>query len=214
MKGKNILIVDDSDFDRTLLGKGLSMKADFALFVVKDGHQCLKILDTEKIDLILMDIIMPGYSGIEILVKIRERFNPIELPVIMVTAKSDPIDVIHCLNNGANDYISKPINFDVAMSRIATHLMLADLSFKMSKLNEMKALDALIATYNHEINNPLSIALGYISMDLVHDMGMVEKLETSLWRIAEVTKKISAISEQKEAYYEKYTHGTSMIKLK
>ena len=79
-----------------------------------------KLVETEPIDLILMDIMMPGEFGTQVLSKIREKFNTIELPIIMVTSKADVSDVIECLRIGANDFIAKPVNFDVAVSRIST----------------------------------------------------------------------------------------------
>ncbi len=157
---------------------------------------------------------MPGVHGTEVLKKIREKFNPIWLPIIMITAKSEASDVVSCLQKGANDYITKPLNFEVAVSRISTHLKLAEISHEMSRLKEMAALDAMITTYSHEINNPLAIAIGCLNTSLLDDEVAVEKLKSSLWRVADIVKKIRSVTEQKEAEYQEYAGSGKMVKMR
>jgi len=214
MSRKTILIVDDSKFDRTLLAKALARKSEFTTLQAKSGEECLELLKIQKIDLILMDIMMPGVFGTQVLIQIREQFNPIELPIIMVTSKSETSDLIGCLQSGANDYITKPVNFDVALSRISTHLKLAEVSYEMSKLKEMAALDALIVTYNHEINSPLGVAIGCLEAPVFKNQLPAEKLKSSLWRIVDVIKKIREVTDKKEAQYTDYSKFSKMIKIK
>lgn len=214
MSLKTILIVDDSEFDRDLFKKALSKTGPFRCIEADSGEQCYKILEKEKVDLILMDIMMPGAFGTEVLLKIRSKFNALHLPIIMVTSKADASDVIGCLHSGANDYVTKPVNFEVALSRINTHLMLAEISQKMTRLNEIAALDAMVTTYNHEINNPLSIALGCLNTPDVKTNANYIKLETALLRIADIVKKIRLVTEKKELEYLEYTEANKMVKVK
>jgi DNA-binding response OmpR family regulator len=65
---------------------------------------------------------MPGVSGLEALKTLREAYSPIELPIIMVTAKNQSEDIVKALDLGANDYLTKPVDFPVALARIATQL--------------------------------------------------------------------------------------------
>ena len=123
---KNILVVDDNNFDRTLLSAGLSRKGDFKIIEASNGTECLEILDNQEIHLILLDIMMPEQEGDQVLKKIRAKFNAIEMTVIMVTSKSETSDIVSCIQNGANDYITKPITFDVAVYRMMTHLKLSE----------------------------------------------------------------------------------------
>ncbi len=213
MSKKIILIVDDSEFDRKLLHGALTKKSDLDVVEASSGDQCLQILSQQRVDLVLMDIMMPGTIGTQVLTKIREKFNAIELPIIMVTSKADASDVVSCLQTGANDYIAKPVHFDVAVSRISTHLKLAELSQEMSRLKEMAALDAMVITYNHQINNPLAIALGCLNEPLFVDQVMGEKLTSSLWRIADIVKKITVLTEKKEIEYQQYLGTSKMIKI-
>jgi DNA-binding response OmpR family regulator len=213
---KTILVVDDSHFDRELLVKILTRREGFKTFEASSGVECLDIVESQKIDLILMDIMMPGAFGTQILKAIREKFNPIELPIIMTTAKSDATDIVGALHLGANDYLTKPINFDIAISRVSMHLMLAHFSAEMGKFREMAALHSMVTTYNHEINNPLAIAvtaLQSLRQDRNDDVSL-EKLEKSIWRVAEIIKKINATTGQTEIEYQLYAGKGKMVKLK
>ncbi len=213
MSDKTILIIDDCDFERSILVKGLTIKGGYSLIEAKSGEECLELISQTKISIILMDIIMPGILGSEVLKKIRIKFNPIELPVIMITSKSETSDIIECLQNGANDYITKPINLDIAMSRISIHLKITELSNEMAKLKEIASLNAVITTYNHEINNALSIAISCFNGKIIESEVKVEKLLNTLWRIADIVKKIKIASEKKEVEYEDYTESSKMLKI-
>ena len=70
----------------------------------------------------LLDVEMPGMSGLEVLGTLRETRSQTELPVIMVTARTQGADIVEALQLGANDYVTKPIDFPVALARIRTHL--------------------------------------------------------------------------------------------
>ena len=213
VSGPAILVVDDSDFDRALLMKALALKGNFATFEANSGESCLEMLATHNIGLILMDIMMPGIAGTEVLTQIRRKANAIELPVIMVTAKTETADIVACLLAGANDYIAKPVNFEVAISRISTHLRLAEISREMATMKEIAALDALIATYNHEINNPLAIAIGTMKAKDLNEPITRERLNSALWRVADIVKRINAVSEKKLADYEDGGGNTKMVKI-
>lgn len=105
MSGK-ILIVDDDKNIRNLLGIYLENDG-YTTIKVEDAHKALEVLNNEEIDLILLDIMMPNIDGIEACMKIREDYN---MPIIMISAKTEDIDKIHGLTAGADDYIAKPFN--------------------------------------------------------------------------------------------------------
>jgi PleD family two-component response regulator len=134
-KKKYILVVDDSEIDRQLVTTILKKNEDYVILEASNSTECLAILSANKIDLILLDIVMPGMHGTELLAKIRERFNEIELPIIMISSRSEANEIVDCLNSGASDYITKPINFPIASMRIKTQLKIADLSIEMTRVN-------------------------------------------------------------------------------
>ena len=73
-------------------------------------------------DIVLLDIMMPEVSGYDVLEEVRKDWTPMELPIIMATAKDQGEDVVSAFKLGANDYITKPIDFPVALARIETQL--------------------------------------------------------------------------------------------
>jgi diguanylate cyclase (GGDEF)-like protein/PAS domain S-box-containing protein len=92
--------------------------------VAASGMETLSRVATEPYDLILLDVEMPGMSGFEALSRIRERHSSTQLPVIMVTARADGSDIVEAFRLGANDYVTKPIDFPVLLARIDTQLSL------------------------------------------------------------------------------------------
>jgi len=87
---------------------------------------------------VLLDIMMPGISGIEVLKKLRETYSPTELPIIMATAKHQSKDIVEALKLGANDYVTKPLDFPVVLARVQTHLTLYLLEQALKSEKEFK----------------------------------------------------------------------------
>ena len=114
----NILICDDDrDIVRAL--KIYLTDPNYALFEAFNGKEALELIDREEIHLVLMDIMMPEMDGIAAMVRIREKSN---VPVILLTAKSEDSDKILGLTVGADDYITKPFNPAEVTARVRSHL--------------------------------------------------------------------------------------------
>lgn len=120
---RKILVVDDNADNRELLSRRLE-KRGYVTVCADSGPQALDFLQREEFDLILLDIMMPEISGIEVLEKVRQEKSMADLPVIMATAKDASEDMVHALKLGANDYITKPIDFPVLFARVQTQLAL------------------------------------------------------------------------------------------
>jgi diguanylate cyclase (GGDEF)-like protein/PAS domain S-box-containing protein len=116
-----LLIVDDNELNRDMLARRLERKG-YEIVVVDSARQLLQRVKEEHADLVLLDIEMPEVSGLEALQTLRQTYSAIELPIIMVTAKNQSDDVVKALDFGANDYVTKPIDFAVALARIGTQL--------------------------------------------------------------------------------------------
>jgi diguanylate cyclase (GGDEF)-like protein len=116
-----LLLVDDEATNRDALSRRLVRKG-FTVLTAETGLDALKMVDAHRVDAILLDVMMPGMSGIETLRRLRESRSASELPIIMVTAKDASEDVVEALDLGANDYVTKPIDFAVAVARIRTHV--------------------------------------------------------------------------------------------
>ncbi len=105
-----VLVVDDDRFCLTILGDFVTQQLRMRPLLVQDGATALSTLESEPVDLILLDILMPEMDGLEVLRHIKDR-RP-SLPVIMVTVSSAIEHVISALREGADDFVRKPVNFD------------------------------------------------------------------------------------------------------
>ena len=122
---KILLVDDDSMHNKLVIGR---LPADeFDVIAVEDGTDLIGLIEREKIELVLLDIFLKHESGLDLLDTIRLKFQPNALPVLMVTSNFEPDNIVAGLNRGANDYLSKPINFAVAVARINTQLSILDL---------------------------------------------------------------------------------------
>jgi CheY-like chemotaxis protein len=118
-----LLVVDDNDLNREMLSRRL-IKNGYQVVTAARGRDALEIIRRQEIDLVLLDIMMPEMNGLQVLAVIRETYTMLEMPVIMVTAKGQSDDMVTALKQGANDYVSKPIDFPVVLARIQTVLAL------------------------------------------------------------------------------------------
>jgi len=122
-KQGHLLVVDDNEMNRDMLSRRLARRGH-TVKTAADGQQALDMIAEQAFDVILLDIMMPGISGIEVLKTLRQTYTASELPIIMATAKSDSEDMVAALKLGANDYVTKPLNFPVVAGRVDTQLSL------------------------------------------------------------------------------------------
>jgi signal transduction histidine kinase len=113
-----ILIVDDVADNRILLSRRFS-KRGVEIAEADSGKAALEAIEREAFDVVLLDVMMPDMNGLEVLKRIRANHSQAELPVIMVTGKAESQDMVEALTAGANDYITKPVDFAVALVRVS-----------------------------------------------------------------------------------------------
>ncbi len=116
-----LLVVDDDENNRDMLSRRLQRRG-FDVAVAVDGPQALGAIAREAFDLVLLDIEMPGMSGFEVLRQLRKTQGAMQLPVIMATARGDRADIVEALSLGANDHVTKPLDFPVVLARVETQL--------------------------------------------------------------------------------------------
>lgn len=117
----HLLIVDDISDNRAILSRRFERRG-FAVTEAESGLAAIELIESETFDLVLLDVMMPGIDGIETLKRIRDRKSASALPVIMVTAKSESTNIVDALECGANDYVTKPVEFSVALARVNTQI--------------------------------------------------------------------------------------------
>lgn len=139
-----VLIVDDAPSNAMVLAACLKDK--YHIKVAKSGEQCLDILKPDRsIDLILLDIEMPGMNGYEVCEQLKSRPETNSVPVIFVTGKDDDIDQEKGLSLGAVDYIIKPVRAAIVLARVNTHITLKQ---QRDKLERLAMRDQLTDLYN------------------------------------------------------------------
>ncbi len=146
-----ILIVDDNPVIVKLLGAMLT-RAGYQVAEAKSGHQAMAILESLLPDLILLDIDMPGVSGLETCRMIKDNPRTADIPVIFVTASDDKHDIVAGFSAGAQDYIIKPSTKEELLARVRTHLALCKtqqaLKASRARYRELSFLDDLTGFYN------------------------------------------------------------------
>ena len=125
-----ILVIEDEVGISNFLSQGLEEEG-YSVEVANDGLKGLEKATTKTVDLILLDWMLPGLSGLEVCKKIREKNQTV--PIIFLTAKDTIQETIEGLKAGANDYIKKPFSFDELLERIKVH-------FRSNSLDEMLTL--------------------------------------------------------------------------
>ncbi|MCB1190606.1 MAG: hybrid sensor histidine kinase/response regulator [Leptospiraceae bacterium] len=155
-----VLIVDDIPENLQIVGNILN-ENNIESYAALNGKQALKIVSEAKIDLILLDISMPGMDGYEVCKKLKENPKTLNVPIIFLTARSQTEDVIKGFEYGGVDYVVKPFNPIELLQRVNTHL-----KFKRSQeiiQNQMEQLESLNATKDkffsiiaHDLKNPFN----------------------------------------------------------
>ena len=135
----SLLIVDDDSRNCELMGRRLN-KRGFKTFSAGNGNEALDWIQSNIVDLVLLDVEMPGLSGMDVLKELRKKFTAAQLPVIMVTGKADSSDIVAALDAGANDYVTKPIDFPVVLARIQTQIERKHTEDALRKSEERYAL--------------------------------------------------------------------------
>jgi len=114
---KIILVVDDEKDIVELVAYNLEREG-YQIAKAYDGHQALRYIRENQPDLVILDLMLPGISGLEICRLIRKKPETEGLPIIMLTAKSDSVDKIMGLEIGADDYLTKPFNVRELLARV------------------------------------------------------------------------------------------------
>ncbi|MES2095233.1 MAG: response regulator [Pseudomonadota bacterium] len=145
---RTILVVDDSRTTLNIIGKRLT-ELGYLTALADNGGEALDLIAARGFDLVLLDMVMPGMGGMQVLAEIRSRTETWDLPVIVLTARSDHAAAIEALKTGADDHLAKPFDFDVLTARIDRTLARARRVSDLKRSNA--ALDARVAARAMEL---------------------------------------------------------------
>ena len=164
-RGEHILIAEDDPAAARVL-RQILQQIGYRVTVAEDGAEALRILEGQEgpPDLLLLDWMLPGVSGLEICHLARERWDPLRLPILMVTAKTDPESVYAAFDAGASDYVAKPFRGAELRARIAAHLRTKRVMEEQRRLEDhlrdrdrLSTLGLLTSGVAHDLNNPLAV---------------------------------------------------------
>ncbi len=180
---KTILIVED-DMDVHHLIRELLEKEKFKILDAYSGTESMIILEKEKVDLILLDLMLPGLNGEEMIKKIKE------IPIIVISAKIAEKDKVNVLLNGANDYITKPFHKEELLARVKVQL----------RINENKREDKIIQYKDIILNDTNhSVYIGKNQMTLTKtEYAIMKQLMLKKGQVVAKTKLLEMISGDTE----------------
>ncbi|WP_440055939.1 HD-GYP domain-containing protein [Pseudoalteromonas sp. T1lg65] len=115
-----VLLVDDQAENLALMSEIL--KSEYRILAAKSGFDALKLMESKQVDIVLLDVIMPGMDGYEVISKIKSSPDHADIPVIFLTAKNSIQDEETGFALGASDYINKPISPPIILARVRTHI--------------------------------------------------------------------------------------------
>ncbi len=148
-KNSVVLVVDDNLDNRDILCRWLGRK-NINTINVESGKEALEVIQNKKVDLVFLDLMMPNMSGYDVLDIIRKEYPLWKLPVIVATAKVDKDSILKAFNKGANDYITKPIIFPVAISRAQNLLVQKFLQEEIMEINSKQETIINVKTFELE----------------------------------------------------------------
>ncbi|MEA3383282.1 MAG: hybrid sensor histidine kinase/response regulator [Campylobacterota bacterium] len=171
-----ILIVDDTQTNIDIL---VELLDGYDLIVATNGQLALDMLEDEKVDLILLDIMMPIMDGFETCEKIKTNNSLKDIPIIFLTAKTDDESIQKGFELGGVDYISKPFRPFELIARVKTHLNFKKQEKKIIEQNKYLALTELVNNIAHQWRQPLSVISTISSgMQIQHELQMIDESET------------------------------------
>ena len=153
----HLLIVDDEAHSRKLLRMVLR-QGDYTFLEAESGQEALEIMERQKVDLLLLDLMMPHQNGFDVILTMRKNETLARIPFIVASASTAQDDIQRSLELGAIDYFTKPlsecdIRFQIPL-KVRNAIALHQASDERLRIERMKAVSAMAVALNHEINNP------------------------------------------------------------
>jgi two-component system phosphate regulon response regulator PhoB len=142
-----ILIVEDEPAQRTILSYNLSREG-YQAVEAADGDEALLIVQEQEFDLILLDWMLPGVSGIEICRRLKRGQKTKDIPVVMLSARSEDADKVRGLDTGADDYLSKPYSLPELLARVRSQLRRAG---SASAIDSLSFDDITLDPLSHKV---------------------------------------------------------------
>lgn len=205
MSAPKVLVVDDQPVNVQLLKRALE-REQIAVVPAYSGQEALDLVERDKPDLILLDVMMPDMDGIEVCQRLQQDGRHKNIPVMFITARSSKEGRLAGLGVGAVDYITKPIDLDETIARVHTQLRVVqvnrdmlDLQRRLEEARRAASIGAITQGIAHNLNNLLGVVLGYLDLIKAHAhkadsvRANAENLETAVQRIVGIIRQLTSL---------------------
>lgn len=169
----NVFLVDDTPENLGLLA-GILRGAGYTVRMADNGRRALTMVEALLPELVMLDITMPEMDGYEVCRELKARPETVDIPVIFISALSEPLDKVKAFKTGGVDYVTKPFDADEVLARVETQLRLDRMrreivakNRELARLGELK--NRFIGIAAHDLRTPLTAVIGY--SDLLLEMG-------------------------------------------
>jgi DNA-binding response OmpR family regulator len=216
---KTILVIDDLPENVFMLQDRLENEG-YNIITAYNGKSGIEKVRSEMPDLILLDIMMPDITGIEVCKILVNDENTKHIPIILVTAKAGAEDTKEGLEAGAFDYIKKPFNRVELLARIKSALKLSEANNRLLDAEKRNTFVATVVTANHKIKQPLTL-LSLSSAAIKRELGkeqisrelILSRLKYVDTAVKEITDVLDQLNSIKEPVIAQYTRNIKMIKV-
>jgi len=216
---KKILVIDDQTENVFYLQDRLQ-KEGFTVISANSGRTGIEAAITQLPDLILLDIMMPEISGLEVCRFLTRDSRTSRIPIILVTAKTSAEDMREGLQSGAVDYIKKPINKIEMLARINSALKVRESQDLFLEVEKMKTFTATVVTANHKIKQPLTLiklSLTAIKRELnkeeTNKEAIVNKMKYIDIAVGEINSILEQLNQVEKPIFADYVGDIQMIDL-
>lgn len=197
-----ILVVDDDNYIRSFLQKRLTALG-YDVYLAENGEHGLQVAEEHAPDLIISDWMMPKMDGTEFCRHIKNHPTLRYAYFILLTARDSAEDKIEGMEQGADDFMTKPFNDKELVARVNVGLRITALQQELSKFQHQKAVTELAITVGHEINNPLGIIMLTLQVmkkkigtpresELKND---IDTMMANGHRLSDIVKKLSSLED-------------------
>jgi diguanylate cyclase (GGDEF)-like protein len=162
--GKRILVVDDDRNLRKIIQTNLEL-AGYDVTTAANGNEALRVLDAMQPDLVVLDVMMPQMDGYEVARRIRRHPSNTNVPIIMLTAKSEVEDKLAGFDAGADDYMTKPFGPQELLARVKAKIRRVEVSASLSPLTRLPGNLAIEAELRRRIDEAQPFAVLYLDLD-------------------------------------------------